>query len=283
MSTTEIEYYTIDELMAVSMARTIKDEDTVFNGVAVPLPFTAIMLARNTHAPDCIFWGGLLAGLDPLPPFLPPTSGDSVMLHDADPILHLHQIFDLAMRGELNRIFLSGAQIDKYGNLNNTLLGSRDNIRVKLPGGAGASHIACFARNFTIWSVRHEVASNAKGTKRFSFVDHVDFITTMGQKTPEGDRKSLQLKGGGPDCVVTDLGIFDFDPARHLMKVRSLHPGVSIERVQDNTEFDITPEGAVAVTQAPAREEVAVIRRLDPLNARKFGFSSRALEQKFDF
>lgn len=283
MVTNRVEYYTIDELMACCMARTIKDGNTVFNGVAVPLPFTAIMLASKTCAPNSIFWGGLLAGLDPKPPFLPRTSGDYVMLNKANPILYLHQIFDLTTRGELDRIFFSGAQIDKYGNLNNTLIGSMDHIRIKLPGGAGSSNIGCFAKNYTIWSVRHEATVSSKGKKTFTFVDKVDFVTTVGHKTPQGNRKQLGLRGGGPDCVVTNLGVFDFDPETLIMRVKSIHPGFTIEEVQDNTDFELMLSDNISITPGPTREEIEIIRKIDPIESRKGGFSSKALSQKFDF
>ena len=143
-------------------------------------------------------------------------------------MLHLSQIFELAMRGELDRIFFSGAQIDRYGNLNNTLIGSMSKIRVKLPGGAGASHLGTFAKNFTVWSVRHEATTSSKGQRNYSFVEKVDFVTTMGHRNSAGTRKGLGLKGGGPDVVVTNLCVFDFDDSG-CMRIKSLHPGVTLQ------------------------------------------------------
>lgn len=278
----KITYYTIDELMAVCLARTIKDRDTVFNGVAVPLPFTAIMLARRTHAPNSVFWGGLLAGLSPEPCFLPPTSGDSVMLHGADPVLHLSQIFDLVMRGELNRVFFSGAQIDKYGNLNNSLIGSIEKIRVKLPGGAGGSHVGSFARNFTVWSVRHDARTTGKGQRVYSLVDKVDFVTTMGHRTEAGTRQELGVRGGGPDVVVTNLCVFDFEDTTKLMRIKSLHPGITIQDVLENTGFEPVVPEKIAETPPPLEEEVRIIREVDPLETRKKGFAPEALEKRYD-
>jgi glutaconate CoA-transferase subunit B len=274
-------FYTIDELMAACMARTIGDRTTVFNGVAVPLPFAAIVLARKTHAPDCIFWSGLLAGVNPDPCFLPPTSGDSAILMGADPVLHLSQIFELAMRGELDRIFFSGAQIDRYGNLNNTLIGSMSNIRVKLPGGAGASHIGAFAKNFTVWSVRHEASTTGKSQRIYSFVDTVDFVTTMGHRNSAGTRKELGLKGGGPDVVVTNLCTFDFDDTG-WMRIKSLHPGVTLQEVLDNTGFEPVLPPTLEVTPPPSEDEIRIIREVDPLGTRKRGFSEKSLQKRFD-
>jgi glutaconate CoA-transferase, subunit B len=282
MPHSKIGFYTVDELMAVCLARTIMNGQTVFNGVAVPLPFTAIMLARKTHAPDCIFWGGLLAGFNPTPPFLPPTSGDSVMMQRANPVLHLSQVFDLAMRGELDRIFFSGAQIDKYGNLNNNYIGSLEKIRVKLPGGAGASHIGCFAKNFTIWSVRHEGKAGSKGKKVYTFVDQVDFVTTVGHKVDGRFREELGIRGKGPDWVVTTLGVFDFDPQSKIMRLKSLHPGVTVQDVLDHTGFEPVLPEKVPETAPPTVKEIEIIRTIDPLNTRKLGFSEEALARKYD-
>lgn len=282
MTHPKIEYYTVDELMAVCLSRTIEDGQTVFNGVAVPLPFTGIMLARQSHAPNCLFWGGLLAGFNPSPPFLPPTSGDSVMMEKANPVLHLSQIFDLAMRGELDRIFFSGAQIDKYGNLNNNYIGSLDQIRVKLPGGAGASHIGCLAKNFTVWSIRHEAKAGGKGKKVYTFVEQVDFVTTVGHKVRGQSREELGLGTGGPDWVVTNLGVFDFDPKTKVLRLQSLHPGVTVEDILDNTGFQPLIPEKVPQTVGPSADEIAIIRQIDPLHTRKLGFSAGALSKKYE-
>ncbi|QGP91629.1 3-oxoadipate CoA-transferase subunit B [Neomoorella glycerini] len=276
---TDVTYCTIDELMAVCLARTIKDHDVVFNGVAVALPFTAIMLAKHTHARNCVFLGGLPAGVDPQPPFLPPTSADAVMLHGAVTILPLHEIFDLAQKGKLDRIFFGGAQIDKYGNLNNTLIGSKEKIKVKLPGGAGASNLSCFAKNFTVWTSRHQVKP-ADSRKNYTLVEKVDFITTMGHVTPSGTRKEMGLRGGGPDWVITDLGVFDFTASGEL-RLKTLHPGVTMEELLDNTSFRPVMAEPLGETPLPTREEIELIRRLDPLNVRKREFSASQLERRY--
>lgn len=269
--------YTIDELMAVCLARTIRDNDVVFNGVAITLPFTAILLAKHTHAPNCVFLAGLPAGVDPEPPFLPPTAGDALMLYKAIVSLPLHEIFDLAQRGELDRSFFGGAQIDRYGNLNNTLIGSREKIRVKLPGGAAGSNLACFARHFTTWTSRHR--SEFTGPKkRVTFVEKVDFVTTPGHLTPSGSRKELSLRGGGPDIVVTDMCTFDF--ADGELRLRTLHPGVSLAEVLDNMDFAPKITDSLTETPAPTADELEIIRRIDPLDVRKREFTPRQLERQ---
>jgi len=174
------------------------------------------------------------------------------------------------------------AQIDKYGNLNNTLIGTQDKIRVKLPGGAGGSHVGSFARNFTVWSVRHEARTTSKGGRIYNLVDKVDFVTTVGLRTGAGTRRELGLKGGGPDALVTNLCVFDFDEATEFMRLKSLHPGVSLQDVLENTGFKPVIPEKVEETKPPFEEEIRIIRELDPLETRKKGFSSDALKNQYD-
>lgn len=274
-------YYTIDELMAVCMAKTIKDHQVVFNGVAVALPFTAILLAKKTHAPNSTFWGGLPGGINPQPPFLVPTSGDSVMLENATVKCDLHEVFDMAQKGKLDRIFFGGGQIDQYGNLNNTLIGSLENLKVKLPGAAGASTLACFARNFTVWCPRHRAVTTKKG-KQYTLVKQNDFVTTFGHRTKEGvTRKEMGLMGGGPDCLVTNLGVFDFEPEEYKLRLKSYHPGVTVDEIQENTGFELVIDENCSETPKPSKEEIEIIRMIDPLEVRKREFAVQELETKF--
>lgn len=278
-----IGFFTIDELMAVCLARTIKDKDIVFNGVAVALPFTGIILAKKTHAPNCIFLGGLTGGVNPTPPFLAPTSADSVMLENCTVKLAKSEIFDLARQGKLDRIFFGGAQIDQYGNLNNTVIGSIDNIKVKLPGGAGASTISCHAKNYTIWCPRHRAITTSK-SKMYSLVKEVDFVTTFGQRSAQGTtRKEMGLMGGGPDYLITNLGVFDFDLKELKLRLKHYHPGVSIQEIKDNTEFEIIITEDCSETPLPTKEEVKIIRNLDSLEIRKREFTEQELAKKFNF
>ncbi|MEL7567371.1 MAG: CoA-transferase [Dehalobacterium sp.] len=276
-------YYTIDELMAVCMAKTIKDHQVVFNGVAVALPFTSIMLAKKTHAPNSVFWGGLPGGINPQPPFLVPTSGDSVMLENATVKCDLHEVFDMAQKGKLDRIFFGGGQIDQYGNLNNTMIGSPENIKVKLPGGAGASTLACFAKNFTVWCPRHRAVTTKKG-KQYTLVAQNDFVTTFGHRTRDGvTRKEMGLKGGGPDCLVTNLGVFDFEPNEYKLRLKSYHPDVTIEEIQENTGFELVIDENCSETPRPTKEQIEIIRIIDPMEVRKREFAAQELERRFYF
>ena len=216
------EFYTVDELVIVCLARTIKESDIVFNGVASALPFTAMALAKKTHARNSVFLGGLQGAVNPVFPFLPPVSVDYTFSQEADFIIPVDEIFNLANSGKLDRIFFGGGQIDKYGNANNTVIGDITSPKVKLPGGAGAFSISCFAKNFTLWNTKHFINETAKKQGNFTFLDKVDFITTVGHVAPQGTRAELKLHGGGPDIVVTDLGIFDFDEVSKCMRLKSI-------------------------------------------------------------
>jgi acyl CoA:acetate/3-ketoacid CoA transferase beta subunit len=153
---------------------------------------------------------------------------------------------------------------------------------VKLPGGAGGSHVGALATHFAIWSVRHEARTTSKGKRIYNFVDEVDFITTMGHRTRKGTRQQLGLQCGGPDVVVTNLCVFDFDPASLTMRLKSLHPGVNEQEVRDNTGFEPVIPADLNETAPPTVDEIRIIRDLDPLETRKRGFSEAALAKRFD-
>lgn len=116
----------------------------------------------------------------------------------------------------------------------------------------------------------------------YNFVDTVDFVTTMGLRTDKGDRKELGLRGGGPDVVVTNLCVFDFDEATNIMRLKSLHPGVSLQDVLDNTGFEPVVASRLEETPPPTEKAIRIIRALDPLETRKGGFSSEVLVKRYD-
>jgi glutaconate CoA-transferase subunit B len=277
------DFYTVDELVIVCLARTIKENDIVFNGVASALPFTAMALAKKTHARNSVFIGGLQGAINPVFPFLPPVSVDHTFSQTVDFTIATDEIFNLANSGKVDRIFFGGGQIDKYGNANNTVIGDIASPKVKLPGGAGACSISCFAKQFTLWNTRHFVNEAARKQGNFTFVNNVDFITTVGHITPQGSRTELGLRGGGPDIVVTDLGIFDFDEQNKCMRIKSVHPYTTVDVITASTGFDLATINPCPVTPAPSREEVAIIRELDPLNIRKRLFNPKQLEVKMEF
>ncbi|MGD0057035.1 MAG: CoA-transferase [Methanomassiliicoccales archaeon] len=270
----------IDELFVVNVARTIKDRTTVFHGVSSPIPMVAMYLAKLTHAKDMVYFGGVSSAVDPNPPFMPPTTNDWVMIQGRTAMVTVDKIFDLAQRGELDRSFFSGAQIDKYGNQNVSMIGTPDKCKIKFPGGAGGCNLSCDCVNYTIWTTRHR--AQGKGDKKFfTLVNKCDFVTNVGHVTPYGRREELDLVGNGPDWVVTELGVFDFDEKARSMRLRYLYPDTTVKDVLDNTEFEPVIHQDVRVMDMPAREEVEIIRRIDPLGVRKFEYPKRELTRRF--
>ncbi len=276
------EFYTVDELVIVCLARTIKDRDLVFNGVASVLPFTAMALAKEIHAKNSVFLGGLQGAVNPHFAFLPPISVDFVFNQNEENMIPVEEIFNLANSGKIDRIFFGGGQIDKFGNANNTVIGDIGSPKVKLPGGAGAPSISCNAKNFTLWSSRHFVDEKSRQGNNYTFVDQVDFVTTVGHVTPKGSRRELGLQGGGPDAVVTDLGVFDFDEQAKTMRLTSIHPYTDLAEIKNCTQFELAIKSADK-TVTPAKEEVEFIRKLDVMNIRKKLFDKKQLEFKMEF
>jgi len=277
------EFYTVDELVIVCLARTIKENDVVFNGVASALPFTAMALAKQTHAPNSVFLGGLQGAVNPRFPFLPPVSVDYTFSIECDLTIPAEEIFNLANSGNIDRIFFGGAQIDKYGNANNSIIGDTTAVKVKLPGGAGACSISCVAKHFTLWNTRHFASESARKRGNFTFMDKVDFITTVGHKTPAGTRREMNLKGGGPDAVVTDMGVFDFEESSGVMRLCSVHSYTSLDMIKACTAFDLLVRDNCHQTVPPSRDEVALIREIDPLNIRKRLFAAEQLAAQMKF
>src|SRR6266566_2521964 len=242
MKAESITYATLPEVMIYQVARTIKDGELVFHGYGSPVPTLAMLLARRTHAPHMVHVEGATYGVNPEPPFLPPTSNDWVLERGRVMALGISDLFDIAARGDMGRMFLSGVQIDRSGNLNVTALGNADTPRVKLPGGGGGCH---FSR---------------------------DGIS----------RQALGLRGGGPDWVVTELGVFDFDPVTHVLRLRALYPDTTVQDVLDNTESELVIAPEVSIVPLPTPENVALIRRFDPLRTHQHEFKSTDLSRSFD-
>src|SRR5262249_30356901 len=137
MSAETITYATLSEVMIYQVARTIQDGELVFHGFGSPVPTLAMLLAMRTHAPHMVHVEGATYGVNPEPPFLPPTSNDWALEQGSAIGLSIGDLFDMAARGDMGRMFLSGVQIDRYGNMNVTAIGEPDHPRVKLPGGGG--------------------------------------------------------------------------------------------------------------------------------------------------
>jgi len=267
--------YTIDELMVVALARCISDGDLVFHGVASPLPMTALYTAKLTQAPHMVYFAGVGGGIDPSPPFLPESTNDIWLTWGSIGVNTIDRVFDHFGNIEVNVMFFSGGQIDKYGNINNSLIGDWKKPTTKFPGGAGACNLASLVPKIVAWTTRHEVFVNPKtGKKIYTLVDKVDFRTTAGFLDGPGAReKAGCTPGTGPYKLVTNLGVFGYDEKTKLMKLESVHPDVTVDDILKNTEFKPIIPDKVPVTPPPTKEQVRLMRvEIDPYRIRVLEF-----------
>ncbi len=249
---TEQTNYTASELLAVMSGRLLKDGQTVFAGVGIPL--LAATLAQRLHGPGLtiLFEGGTL-GPFVVPGELPPSTNEQRCTRRANMLLPITDVLLLLQRGYVDVGFMGGAQIDRYGNLNSSFIGDPKDPAIRLPGTGGGNDISSLTQ--MIVSMKHE--------KR-RFVDKVDFITSPGFLDGGSTRADSGLVSGGMYRVVTDLAILDFDDETKEMKVSALHTGVTAEQVKDNTGFEIRIDDDVETTTPPSKAELDVLRHLDP-------------------
>jgi len=243
---------TAAELLAVLSARQLNDGQVVFAGVGIPL--LAATLAQRLRCPrlTILFEGGVI-GAFVEPGKLPPSTNDQRCTRRANMVLGSAEVLLLLQRGYVDVGFMGGAQIDQYGNLNSSFIGDPANPKIRLPGTGGGNDIASLAQ--MIVAMKHE--------KR-RFVEHVDFITSPGYLRGADARQANGLLAGGMFRVVTDLAVFGFDDKERRMQVISLNPGVSRERVQDNTGFALEFAADLGMTEPPTEQELQVLRELDP-------------------
>lgn len=264
--------YGIDEWFVTALARTIRDGEVTFHGFASPCAQVAMHLARRTHAPRMLLIEGAMYALDPTPPFIPPTSNDASLRHGAAYSMRFEEFFDAAVRGDVDRMFLSGGQIDGYGNTNVTAVGGMPRPKVKLGGGGGGCNISATIGALTLWSTAHRSGR--------CLVETCDFITDLGHRTPSGTRTQLGHPGGGPEWLVTELGVFDFPHGR--ARLRRLFPDTNLEEVRAATGFELVVADDLRAVTPPTRRDVALIREIDPLGVRRLEFSDAELERRFD-
>ncbi len=253
--------YTVAELMAVCLAREIKDRDRVLQGLYSPLPIMACLLAKNFHAPNMVHINTADV-IDPEPTEVPFSTAGPALQERAVAYLPLWQTFDLAQQGKLDLIFLGAAQVDKYGNTNLSVIGPYEKPKVRLPGGAASAHL-CAIMDAVIWIPRH----NAR-----ALVEKVDFITGQGYLTGGKAREGAGIPKGGPRKVVTNLCIMDFEPETKAMRLVSIHPGVALEEVKENTGFELIVPDKVETTEPPNKEELEFMRQIDPKGVRELEF-----------
>ncbi|WP_208108519.1 CoA-transferase [Halomonas ventosae] len=242
--------YTSSEMMTVTAARALENGMTCFVGIG--LPSEAANLARLTHAPDVvlIYESGTL---QTRPEVLPLSIGDGELAESALTTVAVPEMFRYWLQGgKISVGFLGTAQIDRYANLNTTLIGDYHDPKVRLPGGGGAPEIATNAG---------EVFITLKHSKR-AFVKDVDFVTTLGFGRDGKGRDGVPNIGKGPTRVITDLCVMKPDPETKELTVVSLHPGVSREDVCDATGWEIRFAGELASTPEPSAHELEILREL---------------------
>ena len=245
--------YTDSEMMIAVAARLLKGARTVFVGVG--LPNIACNLARYTVAPDLelIYESGVYGAR---PERLPLSIGDPTLVSGAASVVSMADLFGLYLqRGLVEIALLGGAQIDRYGNLNTTVIGEYKKPKTRLPGSGGACEIATNARR-TFMVMR---------LKRRAFVDKLDFLTSPGHLTGGDSRTRLGLPGGGPELVITDKAILSFDNPEREMQLRELYPGVTVKDVQAEVGWPLRLATTIGETVAPTSEELRLIRdEVDP-------------------
>jgi glutaconate CoA-transferase, subunit B len=240
--------YTADEMMAVAAARRLTDDNVCFVGIG--LPSLAANLARHTHAPGCVlvYESGTI-GAQPVE--LPLSICDGELADTADAVVSVPEIFGYWLQsGRIDVGFLGAAQIDRYGNLNSTVIGSYEKPDVRLPGAGGAPEIASSAG---------EVIVMLRQNPR-SFVASVDFVTSVGFGR-HGEGRSGTV-GAGPSVVITDLGVLRPDPATHELSLAAIHPGVSVDQAVAATGWDLEVVEPLEVSEPPTSAELATLRGL---------------------
>jgi len=240
--------WTGDEMMTVTAARALRDGQSCFVGIG--LPSAAANLARRLHAPDLvlIYESGTVGSR---PAELPLSIGDGILADSALAVVSVPEVFNYWLQpGRIDVGFLSGAQLDRFGNINTTVIGSYDEPAVRLPGSGGAPEIASSCREVMV-VMRHRLRA---------FVEQVDFVTSFGHGTGPRDRELLGLRGAGPTRVITDLGVLEPDPETAELVLTALHPGVSVEQARAETGWCLQASADLVVTPAPTTQELTTLR-----------------------
>lgn len=244
--------YIPGEMMVVAASRELKDRDVVFVGVGIPT--LATILAKNTHAPNLriLTESGVVGAI---PKRLPLSIADPCLVAGTQSMVSTFELFSLYLqRGWIDVGFLGGATVDKFGNINSTVIGPYEKPSVRFPGSGGACEIASLAKTTFIIM--------PQGKRRF--VERCEFLTSPGHLSGGTSRKDAGIIGGGPSVVVSDMGVFRFDPTDKEMYLAMIHPGVTVQQIKDNTGWDLRIAENLTTTPAPTAEELRVVRGLDP-------------------
>jgi len=242
--------YTSTEMMAIAAARLLRNDDVCFVGIGAPS--LACNLVRLTHAPDItlIYESGTVGAR---PDVLPLSIGDPELCETARTTVSVPEMFAYWLQGgRISVGFLGGAQLDRFANINSSVIGPYDQPKVRLPGGGGAPEIAALCRQTYVVMAQ---------TKR-SFVKRVDFVTSFGFGDGGDHRQRLGIKTAGPTLVITDLCVMRPDPTTKELVVTALHPGVTREQVAENTGWPVRFADPLEVTPSPTDEELSTLRDL---------------------
>ena len=240
------------EMMAVAGSRRLRDGMVCFVGIG--LPSLAANLARATHAPGCvlIYESGTIGAK---PRKLPLSIGDGELAETADAVVSVPEIFSYWLQGgRIDVGFLGAAQIDRHANLNSTVIGDYEHPRVRLPGAGGAPEIAASCRE-TFVMLKH--------TPR-TFVERLDFVSTVGYGDGPGARERLGLTGRGVTAVITDLCVLEPSPETCRLEVTEVHPGVTLDDVRAATGWTAEVAAAVRESEPPTAAELTALRALQP-------------------
>jgi len=246
--------YTADEMMTVTAARTLRDQMTCFVGIG--LPSAAANLARATHAPGLvlIYESGTIGAK---PGALPLSIGDGILAQTADAVVSVPEIFNYWLQpGRIDLGFLGAAQIDKFGNINTTVIGEYAAPKIRLPGAGGAPEIASCCREVTV-----VLRQNLR-----AFTGRLDFITSVGFGDGPGTRQRLGLAGAGPQKIITDLGVLEPDDTCEFV-LTGVYPGVSVRDVRARTGWELRVSPELAQIPAPGPAELTALRALQAKGA----------------
>ena len=244
--------WTAAEMMTVAAARALPDDATCLVGIG--LPSTAANLARRVHAPGLVlvYESGTIGAK---PDYLPLSIGDGILAETADTVVGLVEIFNYWLQpGRIDVGFLGAAQVDRFANINTTIIGSSyDSPTVRLPGAGGAPEIAASCA---------EVIIVVRQTRN-RFVEKLDFVTSVGHGSGGDERRRLSLRGGGPTAVITDLGVLEPDPVTRELVLTRVHTGVTADDARAATGWELRVAATLETTAPPTDEELRMLRDLE--------------------
>jgi glutaconate CoA-transferase subunit B len=243
--------FTADEMMTVAAARALEGHRSCFVGIG--LPSTAANLARHTINPDLvlIYESGTIGARPSRPPL---SIGDGELAETADAVVSVPEMFNYWLQpGRVDVGFLGAAQLDRYANINTTVIGNYHDPTTRLPGAGGAPEIAASCREVFV-VLRHG---------RRTFVPKVDFRTSVGYGDGPGHRQRLGLPGRGPTLVITDLAVLEPDPRTSVLTLTHVHPGVTVDQVRAATGWDLAVAANVSRTAPPSVAELTALRQLN--------------------